>query len=182
MAHAALTRGYPRSFETGDQIARASMQAAIDGLPDDYFDTFVARVRAVDAAAVTGAAARWTSPADLFAVVVGDRARIEADLRAVMPRVEVAQGRSCHGRACKALRRTVGSARVSADPTATREPGEGDDSVRFRGWSPSHESRAPRSQRCRCRGGHRRDALPEPIFWLLLTDPVTVADALKEGE
>ena len=92
MAQAALTRGYPRSFETGDQIARSCMQAALYGLPDDYFETYVARVRAVDVAAVTQAAARWASPADLFAVVVGDRARVEEELRGVMPRVVVTQG------------------------------------------------------------------------------------------
>ncbi len=49
-------------------------------------------VRAVDVAAVTQAAARWASPADLFAVVVGDRARVEEELRGVMPRVVVTQG------------------------------------------------------------------------------------------
>src|SRR4029077_9761266 len=38
---AALTRGYARSFETGEQIARAAMQLALYDLPDDYFAEFV---------------------------------------------------------------------------------------------------------------------------------------------
>ena len=92
LAHAGLTRGYPRSFETGGQIARSCMQAALYGLPDDYFDTFVERVCAVDIEAVTRTAARWVAARDLFAVVVGDRSRIEAGLRDVMPRVVVLGG------------------------------------------------------------------------------------------
>jgi len=89
LAHAALTRGFPRSFETGDQIARSRMQAVLYGLPDDYFDTYVERVRAIDVPAVTAVAGRWLQPSDLFAVVVGDREKVEAELRDVMPRLEV---------------------------------------------------------------------------------------------
>ena len=89
LAHAGLTRGYPRSFETGNQIARSCMQAALYGLPDDYFETYVERVRQVDVEAVTRTASRWVASRDLFAVVVGDRARIESELREVMPRVVV---------------------------------------------------------------------------------------------
>ena len=44
VAKAALTRGYPRNFETAEQIARAMAQLVLYGLPDDYFDTFTSRV------------------------------------------------------------------------------------------------------------------------------------------
>jgi predicted Zn-dependent peptidase len=76
LARAALTRGYPRGFETADQIARAAAQMALYGLPDDYFTTFVPRVRAVDAAAVTRVAERYLDPSRMVAAVVGDRERI----------------------------------------------------------------------------------------------------------
>ncbi len=92
LARAGLTRGYPRSFETGNQIARSCMQAALYGLPDDYFETYVDRVRQVDVEAVTRTAARWMVSDDMFAVVVGDRAKVEGELRDVMPRVVVLEG------------------------------------------------------------------------------------------
>jgi hypothetical protein len=47
VAKAALTRGYPRNFETAEQIARAMAQLVLYGLPDDYFDTFTSRVSGV---------------------------------------------------------------------------------------------------------------------------------------
>ena len=52
-ARAALTRGYPRSFETAEQISRGAAQLALYDLPDDYFSTFVPKVLAVDERAVT---------------------------------------------------------------------------------------------------------------------------------
>ena len=47
-ARATLTKGYPRNFETADQIARSVAQLALYELPDDYFATFVPRVAALD--------------------------------------------------------------------------------------------------------------------------------------
>ena len=44
VAKAALTRGYARNFETAEQMARAMAQLVLYGLPDDYFDTFTARM------------------------------------------------------------------------------------------------------------------------------------------
>ena len=48
VAKAALTRGYPRNFETAEQIARAMAQLVLYGLPDDYFDTFTSQVCGCD--------------------------------------------------------------------------------------------------------------------------------------
>ena len=81
-ARAALTRGYPRSFETAGQIARAAAQLALYELPDDYFSTFVPRVREVNAESVGRAARRHIDPERLVAVVVGDRDRVLAPLEA----------------------------------------------------------------------------------------------------
>jgi predicted Zn-dependent peptidase len=75
---AALTRGYPRNFETADQVARAAAQLALYDLPDDYFTTFVPMVQAVDEAAATSAARRHLDLSRLTTVVVGDRDRAAA--------------------------------------------------------------------------------------------------------
>jgi len=77
---AALTRGYPRNFETAEQISRGAAQLALYDLPDDYFSTFVPKVLAVDEAEVTRVAARHIDPSRLLTVVVGDREKIGADL------------------------------------------------------------------------------------------------------
>ncbi len=74
-AHAALTRGYPRNFETADQIARALAQLVLHDLPDDYFDRFVADVKRVTEADVLDVARRYLLAHDMQAVVVGDRER-----------------------------------------------------------------------------------------------------------
>ena len=73
---AALTRGYPRNFETAEHVARAAAQMALHDLPDDYYTTFVPRVLAIDEASVTRAAAGHLDPSRLLTVIVGDRDRI----------------------------------------------------------------------------------------------------------
>ncbi len=75
-ARAALTRGYPRNFETAGQIARAAAQLSLYELPDDYFSTFVPRVLSVDAESVARAARTHIDPDRLVSVVVGDRERV----------------------------------------------------------------------------------------------------------
>ena len=82
-AHAALTRGYPRNFETADQIARAVSQLALHGLPDDYFDRFVDGVKRVTADEVVDAARRYLPLHAIEAVIVGDRERVAAGLPAL---------------------------------------------------------------------------------------------------
>jgi zinc protease len=61
-ARAALTRGYPRNFETADQIARSSAQLALYGLPDDYFERFVPAVHALTVDDLTAVAQRHIDP------------------------------------------------------------------------------------------------------------------------
>ncbi len=73
LGRAALTRGYPRSFETADQLCRAAAQLALYALPDDYFTTFVPRVLALDEADLTRAARACIDPDRLVTVIVGDR-------------------------------------------------------------------------------------------------------------
>ena len=73
---AGLTRGYPRNFETAEQISRGAAQLALYGLPDDYFSTFVPRVLAVDEADVTRVAAEHIDPSRFLIVIVGDRDKV----------------------------------------------------------------------------------------------------------
>jgi zinc protease len=77
---AALTRGYPRNFETAEQVSRAAAQLALYDLADDYFTTFVPRIRAVDEAAVTRVATEHLDPARLLIVIVGDREKVGPSL------------------------------------------------------------------------------------------------------
>jgi predicted Zn-dependent peptidase len=83
LGRASLTRGYPRNFETADQIARAAAQLALFDLPDDYFTTFVPKVLALTEDAVTAVAAKHIDPDRLLAVIVGDRDKLAPSLKAL---------------------------------------------------------------------------------------------------
>jgi predicted Zn-dependent peptidase len=72
LAKASLTRGYPRGFETAQQVARAVAQLAVYGLPDTYFEEFVPRISAVRAEDVVRAAERYVDPAKTTTLIVGD--------------------------------------------------------------------------------------------------------------
>src|SRR6185503_1573733 len=77
---AALTRGYPRNFETADQVARAATQIALYDLPDDYFAEFVPRVERITADDITRVSAQYLDPSRLITLVVGDYDTIAGDL------------------------------------------------------------------------------------------------------
>jgi predicted Zn-dependent peptidase len=81
MAQQTLTLGYPRNFESTDQVARALLQLVLHGLPDDTFASFSPRVRALDTATITAAAHRHLDPDRMAVVAVGDVARIGEGLR-----------------------------------------------------------------------------------------------------
>ena len=76
LGRAALTRGYPRNFETGEQIARGAAQLALYDLPDDYFSSFVPTVLSLTEADLTRAAATYIHPERLLTVIVGDRDKV----------------------------------------------------------------------------------------------------------
>jgi zinc protease len=83
LGRASLTRGYPRSFETADQIARGAAQLALYDLPDDYFSTFIPKVLALTEADVTAAAVKHIDPSRLVSVVVGDREKLMPALKSL---------------------------------------------------------------------------------------------------
>ena len=78
LGRASLTRGYPRNFETADQVARGAAQLALYDLPDDYFTTFVPKVLSLTEKDVTAIAAKHIDPDRLLTVVVGDREKLDA--------------------------------------------------------------------------------------------------------
>ena len=75
--------GYAAEFETTGQIAAKLADQLVYGLPPDAFATFVPRVLAVDPAALRKAAQRTIHPERMAVVVVGDRQRIEAPVKAL---------------------------------------------------------------------------------------------------
>jgi zinc protease len=75
-----LTKGYPRNFETAQQVARSVAQLALYDLPDTYFEDFVPKVNAVTGDDVTRVATRYLDPDRLTTLIVGDHAAIAESL------------------------------------------------------------------------------------------------------
>jgi predicted Zn-dependent peptidase len=72
LAKASLTRGYPRGFETAEQVARSVASHALHGLSDTYFEEFVPKIEAVASDDVVRAAVRYIDPSRLTTLIVGD--------------------------------------------------------------------------------------------------------------
>jgi zinc protease len=71
----------PGSRETMAEVAN-SIEALVEyGLPDDYYDKYAGRVRALQISDIQAIAKRIVRPDHLIWVVVGDRAKIEAGVR-----------------------------------------------------------------------------------------------------
>jgi predicted Zn-dependent peptidase len=78
-----IAYGLARRFETTNDIASNLADAELYSLGDDYFDHYVARVRAVTADDVQRVARRYLEPGQWSIVIAGDRAQIEEKLRAL---------------------------------------------------------------------------------------------------
>jgi zinc protease len=76
-------RRFPAAFETAGQLAGRVRDQFVYGLPDDYFTTYVGRIEAVTAADVQRVARAWIDPAAMVVVIVGDRKKIEPEVRAL---------------------------------------------------------------------------------------------------
>ena len=78
---ASETLRLPGSRETIGQV-QGSIQDLIQyELPDDYYQTYAAKVRALTPADMAKSAAQVVEPDRLVWVVIGDRAKIEAGVR-----------------------------------------------------------------------------------------------------
>ena len=76
LARASVTRGYPRGFETAQQVARGVTSLALHNLPDTYFEEFVPRVERVTREDIARVASQYLDPARLVTLVVGDHDRV----------------------------------------------------------------------------------------------------------
>ncbi|MFQ5747518.1 MAG: M16 family metallopeptidase [Gemmatimonadota bacterium] len=74
---------YPRSFQTVRQVAGQLENLLTYGLPDTYFGDFTRHILDVTKDDVLRAARRYVDPDNLVIVVVGDRAAIEDQVRAL---------------------------------------------------------------------------------------------------
>lgn len=79
-AFAALSKGYPRGFETAGQVARSVAQLALHNLPDSYFADFVPALSHVTSEEVSAAARRYLSRERMTTLVVGDLDKIHDSL------------------------------------------------------------------------------------------------------
>lgn len=78
-----LTRKLPGQNETSGNVAGTLGEAVVFNLPEDYYDNYVTRVRALDVAALENAAKSMLAPDALTWVVVGDLSTIEPSVRAL---------------------------------------------------------------------------------------------------
>jgi zinc protease len=82
-AKQSIIRGFPRSFETPEQIAQRLGTLLLYGLPADYYDSYIQNVSAVTIADVQRVAQRYLDPGKMAILVVGDRAVVEKGLREI---------------------------------------------------------------------------------------------------
>ena len=69
------------TWETMGHVAGSMAEIVRFGLPDDYYQTYAARIRALGLPDLGKAATIVIHPGQLIWVVVGDRAKIEAGLK-----------------------------------------------------------------------------------------------------
>jgi len=76
-----LTRSLPSAFETSANVAASFSNIFVFDLGLDYFTKYPARVDAVTTAQAKAVAEKYLVPGKLIVVAVGDRAKIEPELR-----------------------------------------------------------------------------------------------------
>jgi predicted Zn-dependent peptidase len=74
---------YPEQFETTQQVAEHVVEKVVYDLPDGFFEEFVPKALAVDAAAIQKVAGVDVDPRTIAIVVVGDRSKVEGPIRAL---------------------------------------------------------------------------------------------------
>ena len=76
-----LIRRYPSGFETVGQISGQLSNLVTFGLPDSYFNDYIAKINAVTLEDVNRVAKKYLAPDKMAIVVVGDRKVIEPGLK-----------------------------------------------------------------------------------------------------
>jgi zinc protease len=77
------TMSLPGSRESLRSVVSAVQDMVEFGYPDDYFDTYAAKVRSLRTADIQDAARSALHPDNLIWIVVGDRAKVESGIRAL---------------------------------------------------------------------------------------------------
>jgi zinc protease len=80
-AQSGRTLRLPGSFETLNRLASGIAEIVTFGLPDDYFESYVPKVRALTVDQVNAVARKLLRPEEMVWVIVGDRQKIEAGIR-----------------------------------------------------------------------------------------------------
>jgi len=78
----ALTQRLPGTFASAQSINNAIVSLWTQGLPDDYYQQYAARIAAIQREDVVRVARQYVDLDHLVIVIVGDRATIEGPLRA----------------------------------------------------------------------------------------------------
>ena len=78
-----LIRRYPAGFETVGQISAQLSNLVIYGLPDSYFNEYIAKINAVTVEDVNRVANKYLTPDKMAILVVGDRAVVEPKLKEI---------------------------------------------------------------------------------------------------
>jgi zinc protease len=81
VARDAEARSFPETFESPGGIAGILLEMVRHGLPPDYLDTFLDRLRAPEADAIARAMVEVVAPAARVVLVVGDRRAVEPKLK-----------------------------------------------------------------------------------------------------
>jgi zinc protease len=81
MARDSLTLSLAGQFEAMSAVSGGIGEIVQFGLPDDYFQTYGDKVRALTAKDLTAAATRLIRPENVTWIVVGDRSKIEEGIR-----------------------------------------------------------------------------------------------------
>lgn len=75
------TLSLPGSRETQNEVGQSIIDLVQFGLPDDYYETYASKVRALKISDVEDAAKTVVHPDNLIWVIVGDRSKIEAGVK-----------------------------------------------------------------------------------------------------
>jgi zinc protease len=75
-AKSSLIRKFPSNFETYKQIASNLISMVIHSLPEDYFNTYIENIIAIDKVHINNAAIKYIHPDKAIVVIVGDKDKI----------------------------------------------------------------------------------------------------------
>ena len=78
-----LAYRFPAEFETDSDIADKLTELVVYSLPEDTYANYVERIQAVTAEQVQAAAEKYIDSDKMLVLLVGDRARIEEEIKAL---------------------------------------------------------------------------------------------------